>query len=138
MWKTIKQCLPSKNKSTSSTDIECSDFNEYFSKIGERLTDHFGDVTYPPFDITINSSFEFFEIKPDFTLAELLKLSSHPKIDFLKFDNKLLHLSAPLIAPLIAHIFNLSLCSGLVPSDLKLACVTPIYKGKGVKNDPGN
>ena len=138
MWRTIKQCLPSKNKSTSSTDIECSDFNEYFSKIGECLTDHFGDVTYPPFDITINSSFEFFEIKPDFILAELLKLSSHPKIDFLKFDNKLLRLSAPLIAPLIAHIFNLSLCSGLVPSDLKLASVTPIYKGKGVKNDPGN
>ena len=67
-----------------------------------------------------------------------MKLSSHPKIDFLKFDNKLLRLSAPLIAPLIAHIFNLSLCSGLVPSDLKLACVTPIYKGKGVKSDPGN
>ena len=51
----------------------------------------------------------------------ILKLSLNPKLDFLNFDSRLLRLSAPLIAPLLSHIFNLSLCIGNIPQDLKLA-----------------
>ena len=53
-------------------------------------------------------------------------------------DNKLLRLASPIIAPLLCHIFNLSLCNGIVPSDWKLARVTPIYKGQGEITHPGN
>ena len=47
-------------------------------------------------------------------------------------------LKLPIIAPLLCHIFNLSLCNGIVPSDWKLARVTPIYKGQGEITHPGN
>ena len=50
-------------------------------------------------------------------------------------DTKLLSLAAALIAPSLSNILNLSLKSGIVPNDWKLARVTPIYKGKGDKND---
>ena len=40
--------------------------------------------------------------------------------------------------PSIGHICNLSLNQGTVPEDFKLACVTPIYKGKGLKSELGN
>ena len=36
------------------------------------------------------------------------------------------------------HIFNLSLCCGIIPHDFKIARVTPIYKGKGSVTEPGN
>ena len=51
---------------------------------------------------------------------------------------KFLRLASPIIAPLLCHIFNLSLCNGIVPSDWKLARVTPIYKGQGETTHPGN
>ena len=53
-------------------------------------------------------------------------------------DNKLLLLSAPAIAPSLTHIFNLFLYQGLLPSDWKIARVTPIFKNKGDKSDPNN
>ena len=34
--------------------------------------------------------------------------------------------------------YNLSLLSGTLPQDFKIARVSPIYKGKGDKSDPGN
>ena len=71
-------------------------------------------------------------------LQELLHLSSEPKLDILNFDTKLLRLSAPLIAPILTHIYNLSLSSGFIPPDWKLARVTPVYKQKGSKHEPGN
>ena len=53
-------------------------------------------------------------------------------------DVKLLIIASSIIAPSLAHVFNLSLSSGIVPSDLKLARVTPLYKGKGDLSEMGN
>ena len=57
-------------------------------------------------------------------------------MDFLNFDNKLLRISSPLTDPLLAHIFNLSLCSGIIPDDFKKSCITPIYKGSDSRSEP--
>ena len=59
-------------------------------------------------------------------------------VDILDMDTKLLKLSASYIAPSIAYILNLSLHSGVFPSDFKIARITPIYKGKGDKVDLSN
>ena len=59
-------------------------------------------------------------------------------MDVLNFDCKLLRIASPIIAPILTHIYNLSLCFGSIPSDLKLACITPIYKGKGDNEIPTN
>ena len=53
-------------------------------------------------------------------------------------DSKLLRMSAEMIAVELTHIFNLSIQTGIVPTDWKLARVTPVYKGKGDDTDPGN
>jgi hypothetical protein len=53
-------------------------------------------------------------------------------------DQKLLRLSAPAISQCLTHVFNLSLFHGCLPSDFKLARITPVYKGKGDKDDPSN
>ena len=71
-------------------------------------------------------------------MHELLHLSLKPKLDLFNFDNRLLRLSAPLISPILTHIFNLSLFHGTLPDDWKTARITPIFKGKGSHSDPGN
>ena len=50
----------------------------------------------------------------------------------------LLRRSAPAIADSLTHIFSLSLYHGSLPSDWKIARITPIYKQKGCKDDPNN
>ena len=51
---------------------------------------------------------------------------------------KLLRLASPAIAYSLTHIFNLSICQGVLPADWKMARVTPIFKNKGNKSDPNN
>ena len=53
-------------------------------------------------------------------------------------DSKLLRLASPIIAQVIAHIFNLSLALGTLPADWKLAIVTPIYKNIGPRDNLSN
>ena len=122
----------------NTTEIDPEQFNHLFATVGDRLTSHLGRTDLPDVNISVTTEFEFIEINSNFVVEELLKLSLNPKLDFLNFDTKLLRLSAPLIAPLLSHIFNLSLCSGNIPQDFKIARVTPIYKGKGDKSDAGN
>ena len=70
-------------------------------------------------------------------VKELFNLPNR-SLDVLDMDNKLLHISAPVIAPFLTHIFNLSLYHGKIPSDFKLVRVTPIFKGHCENNDLNN
>ena len=138
MHKAIKRCLPSKHVDQTLPNIDINSFNEYFSTIGERLTKPFVDPSFPVSNLDVPSTFEFLELNSEFVFKELNKLPLTSKLDLHNFDCKLLRIAAPLLAPLITHIFNLSLCSGIVPDDFKVAKITPIYKGTGSKIDPGN
>ena len=138
IWDTLKQFLPSKRNYINDTEISSDCFNNYFSTIGETLTKSFINTSLPSIQLSTNRTFNFQEINPNTILKKLLKLTPNSKLDFLNFDNKLLFLSAPLISYLLTHIFNLSLCSGIIPHDFKIARVTPIYKGKGSVTEPGN
>ena len=51
---------------------------------------------------------------------------------------KLLCLSATIISPSLACMFNISLATGITPDDWKLAKVTPIYKGASDLLDTSN
>ena len=59
---------------------------------------------------------------------ELLSLNEVPGLDVLNMDRRLLRLCATIIAPSLSYIFNQSLVDGVVPTDFKLARVTPVYK----------
>ena len=85
-----------------------------------------------------NCSFEFLTVNQNDFLQELLHLSNKTSLDIIEMDNKLLRLASPLIAPVLAHIFNLSLAEGHIPKDWKLARVTPVFKNCGSQEDPSN
>ena len=50
----------------------------------------------------------------------------------------MLFLSADIIAPILTKFYNVSVETETVISDWKLSQVTPIYKGKGSKDEAGN
>ena len=55
-----------------------------------------------------------------------------------RIPNKLLKMTAILIAKPLATLYNKSLQLGLFPSSWKKACITPIFKQKGSSSDPHN
>ena len=74
----------------------------------------------------------------DSVQKHLLKLCDVTNNDVLGFDSRLLFLSADIIAPILTKLYNVSIETQSVISDWKLSKVTPIYKGKGSKDDAGN
>ena len=106
-------------------------------RIRTNLTSDFGDVSLPEANIpTPSTPFSFNLINENFVLHQLLSIPCVPKLEIFYFDSKLLRLAAPLISPLLTHVYNLSLYSGALTVDWKTARVTPIYKNNGHKMTP--
>ena len=59
-------------------------------------------------------------------------------VDVLGFDLKLLAFSCETIAPIITKIVNASFLCSKLPHDWKFSRVTPVYKGKGSRDDLNN
>ena len=70
-----------------------------------------------------------------FHLLNTLKISKACGHD--KIPPKLLRDSAIVIAPILSHIFNQSINTGIFPKDLKTAVISPLYKG-GSKTECSN
>ena len=74
----------------------------------------------------------------DIVTSFFKKLLMPSSLDVLDIDCKMLNIAAPFIYLSFTHTLNLTVVSGKLPSDFKIARVTPIYKGKGPVNDHGN
>ena len=152
----MSKVIPNKiNSDSIPKSLSAEDFNLYFSTIGNKVTNRFNmsNTTEPISTENEDHSgtadlfwkgpksiytLDICEVTHESILKNLIKLSDHSNLDVLGFDSKLLKLTADLIAPQVAYLVNLSIQEGYVPSDWKLARVTPIYKGKGDRNDMGN
>ena len=69
---------------------------------------------------------------------QLFALGNTSNNDVFGFDSKLLFLGAEIIAPILTKLYNASLTNNIVISDWKVSKVTPIFKGKGNKEEAGN
>ena len=71
-------------------------------------------------------------------MKQLFALGNTSNNDVLGFDSKLQFLGAEIIAPILTKFYNASLTNKIVISDWKVSKVTPIYKGKGNKEEASN
>ena len=83
-------------------------------------------------------TFKFTSINKHSILKFLENLPNKSNTDVIGFDAKLLRIAAKVISPLVTYMFNDFLAHGCVLDDWKTACITPLYKGKGNKNEFGN
>ena len=151
-WKVLKQAMNlSKNKSDitriRSNNIIFEDFdnianifNNYFSSIGENLaedippaTKHFSEYLGTP---NPNSIF----LAPTYRqeiIAIVSRLNNKKSPGYDDINNFIIKgVISSIVDPLV-HILNLSLLSGQVPANMKIAKVIPLFK-KGDKMDVSN
>jgi hypothetical protein len=138
IWKTINLIRGVKNKSTVINDIDTNDMNKFFATLGDTLAENFVDSEPlwkgPP---SIHK-FEFTRISESEVLQCLNQIENKSKPDVLGIDAKLLFIARHFVAYSLTKMFNLSINRGDIPHEWKMAKVTPIYKGKGSKEDFGN
>ena len=140
LWNVINRLTNKGNDLSPPHDISPDEFNNHFSKVGTSTTDKLDDVPdrIPWRNPPCLTRFSFTEIEGSAVFDALVKLGSDSSVDVLGFDSKLLSLSSNVIAPLLTEIFNLSIHDAHVLPDWKIARVTPLYKGKGPKEDMNN
>jgi len=144
MWSTLNNLLgrnkqvklpdffidTSGNKISRAQDI-ANKFNDFFTSIGASLANKIppptGDFQPQPMASLSNSLF----LSPT-TPDELMKLSAKLKSSHSSgidgISSILLKSIIKNISTILSHIFNLSINSGIVPTKLKIAKVTPIFK----------
>ena len=151
IWQSLKYVVPGKKTNSQITSVTVDNeaisgknladlFNHYFVNIGQNL-----DKANPNMNprkrrnhaTKVKSTFSFkpVEVEKVCDLLESLSIDRAAGPD--NIPAKLLKCVAPLIAPPLTFLINLSLKNGVIPSEWKEARVTPIHKG-GSKDDIGN
>ena len=148
MWKVLKQLTHGNNRESPPNTLTADIFNSYFTNIGLDTVSHLQPTPTTGVDGGENDlfwrgsnstcCFDFTTIEQDSVKKHLLKLGDVTNNDVLGFDSRMLFLSADIIAPILTKFYNVSVETETVISDWKLSKVTPIYKGKGSKDEAGN
>ena len=119
------------NKITDSNDI-ANNFNNFFTNIGSKLADKISDpdddYSSPLKSVNQKNSMFLKPTTPEEILDITNKLKQSNSCGFDNISSRLLKAIIDDIAPILSHIFNRSLATGKVPSQLKIAKVTPIFK----------
>ena len=117
------------------SDLDSNRLNDYFVNIGKKISETFSNHNLSWNNPESIHTFVLKLISPGKTKHNLSLLSKESSLDILEFDSNLLQISAPDINISLNHLFNEILNCGCLPNDWKLARTTPVYKGKGDKND---
>jgi hypothetical protein len=107
-------------------------FNDFFSQVGPKLASEIGhsDVSYDSFLLDENRAIFYFSRISEtdsLKICNQLKPKLSSGVDFI--SNKLLKHIAPIIITPLHYLNNLSLESGYIPRELKIAKVVPVKDG---------
>lgn len=146
-WQLINQILQRNNKQKQSinklvtennvtlTDCKdiCDELNNYFTNIGPNMA---SKLTTNDFDNSPSNSLtslpnSFFcepcsELE---TFQEIMLLNEKKAAGFENIPIKYLKISAEYVSFLLSNLFNKCILEGIFPSMLKIAKITPLYKG---------
>ena len=142
-WKEMTKLVPKKiNMASIPKSLTLDELNTFFADIGSKnIAEMANKKKIPGMPWKGPESIHNFEIElvdEDDILNNLKKLKLKTNTDILGFDCKLLRISRELIYKELTYFINLSIMADSVPSDWKIARVTPVYKGNGNKEDPTN
>ena len=151
-WKVLKHAIEEGGSSIAAIEnLELGDdiisdnkkisdiCNDHFVTIGERLAGQMLCSSYSP-TVHIPKTNSVFQLKPvteGQVLKLLNKLINGNATGLHNIPNRVLKESADIIRPSLTFIFNFSIMSRAFPDDLKMAKVTPAFKG-GDRDNLGN
>ena len=149
-WRTINDAIKSKRRSSNTIILKENDrkieskevpnsFNNYFTGIAEKLTNQLPTSIHNASSYLknrINNTFFMNPISKEEISKALLKLKNNGKgtknISTLVLKNNVNKLSE-----ILCHVLNICIAGGYFPNELKLGCITPIYKS-GTKSEVKN
>lgn len=142
-WQTIK-CILHKNNNTplvtsfkinnaETTDksVIVNKFNEYFVNIGPSLANKFSDSTDNFMTYlrgNYKDSFSLFPTSPEEIINVVQAMASKKSSGYDNVSVDIMKLAILYVAKPMSKIINNSFFSGVVPDDIKIAKVCPIYK----------
>ena len=138
MWKALRVALNNKKHGHIPNELTPDKLNTFFTNIGKQLADKFTNGEYEWLLPESIYTFNFTDVDADQVYNLLLSLSETPSLDILTMDSKLIRLGSKVLSTSLCKLFNMSMNKGVIPVDLKLARVTPVYKNKGMQNDCSN
>ena len=136
-WRTVNDVLGRNRneiklpgKTVTSTDELVEVFNDYFSNIGSRLAESVpndNDVSFRQFVAQQpNDNFSFRPVSVTLVYNLLVKLSTSKATGLDNISAKFLQMAAPVVAPSLTEIFNMSIDTQQFPSEWKTAKVIPL------------
>ena len=141
-WKKINQLTGKNNHVTAPDDISAQNFNDFFSNIGHSVVNdnvsNDRNESYEWKNPACIYTFNFNQCTVGDVSKVIKSLGNDSSLDVLGFDTKLLYVASDCVSSIITKIINLSLSTAKVPRDWKYSRVTPVYKGKGNKDDMNN
>jgi len=108
-----------------------NEFNTYFAKIGNETSENvpYTDTQFTKYLPERNQYSLFLDpITPMDIINATNKIKSKSSKDHNNLSTKLMKLTLGNIAFPLSHIFNLSFTTGIIPSQMKIAKVIPIFK----------
>ena len=128
------------NKTINDPQEISEEMNRYFCSVGETLAKSITNqkINYNAYmQSWVTDSVYLTPVTSEEILSEIAKLNPNKACGHDNFGPKLIQSVSDLIVEPLEHIYNLSLSKGIVPKDLKISKVIPIYK-KGDTWQPGN
>lgn len=138
MWREIKKLLHSDVRSSVDLELVVKDrmlrgkelanvFNDYFTSL-EKSTH---DTTATKYLGTRNAHTAFLKpTDPHQVYATFVSLKNSKSIDVNGLQIRPIKFAFDLLLPVITHIFNLSLSTGIFPGKMQHAKVTVLYKSR--------
>jgi hypothetical protein len=112
----------------SGTDA-ATEFNNYFISVAKDITKNLGPVNDNLMnEIPFCEASCFLFPTSESEIKQILRLCKGKKLQVDEFQPRILYLVADILAPVLAHIFNLCMSTGVYPNSLKRARVIPIFK----------
>ena len=150
-WKLLKEAIKSKSKKSCTVELLkingigitdpatiADHFNAHFSSMAESVANKIPPSNIPPDLYCKNFESIFKSSQIPISTSELSEcandLQSKNSLDANGLSTSFIKSIITLIATPITHVFNASLTTGNIPSQLKLAKVIPIFKA----GDPDN
>jgi len=143
LWKTLHEILPNKKKDAATNapaleNLTATNFNELFTSVAEKLCGKYKGKPMPKlWTPKVTENFVLQDVSTGFVWKELTKLKLTKVTGLDGLTAKLLIDAAPVMARPITYLVNLTISTGVIPSEWKDARVTPIFKS-GERNDENN
>jgi len=135
-WKVLNELLGQKTRQVNNLVPPADKLNTFFANTCIVYPDMINTSDSLP--NTVLDKFAFQPASDDAVIKTICRLPRKASEGIDGINTCLLQLSLPITLPYIRHVFDTSIATNSFPSLLKKAIITPIYKGKGSRSEPGD